>query len=348
MTRNHTIRDVAREAGVSVATVSRVLNNKPDASSIAREKVEDAIGKLGYARSTQWQQLTTGKTRAISLLFPHTDTNPSHIYLDFIAGVTSACEERDYRLDLVMRSLDDRALLDLYRSNKSDGTVLMRVQLSDWRVDLLREMKLPFVMLGHTEEPSGASFIDYDFDAAVRIAMDHLVALGHRHIAYVSPMPSQENQHGPTMRALRTYTDVCTGLDLPQLDYHADHDLRHIRLMTTNMLREHPEITALVTMREMVETALFSAVHDMGLRVPDDISVLGLTTPRGPQLTSPELTAMEFPAWSMAYEAGRMMIDELEGVSASVTETFWEPTLMVRASTSSRQPARVRKADRRA
>jgi DNA-binding LacI/PurR family transcriptional regulator len=340
MMRNHTIRDVAREAGVSVATVSRVLNNKPDASSLAREKVEDAISKLGYARSTQWQQLTTGKTRAISLLFPHTDTNPSHIYLDFIAGVTSACEERDYRLDLIMRSLDERDLLDLYRSSKSDGTVLMRVQLSDWRVDLLREMGLPFVMLGHTEEPVGASFIDYDFEAAVRIGLDHLVALGHRHIAYVSPMPSQESQHGPTMRALRAYTNACVELDLPQLHYHADQDLRHIRLMTTNMLQEHPEITALVTMREMVETALFSAVHDAGLRVPDDISVLGLTTPRGPELTSPALTAMEFPAWAMAYEAGRMMIDELQGVDTTVREVLWDPTLTVRASTSRRRQGR--------
>ena len=194
---------------------------------------------------------------------------------------------------------------------RATAPILMRVQLSDWRVDLLREMGLPFVMLGHTEEPVGASFIDYDFEAAVRIGLDHLVALGHRHIAYVSPMPSQESQHGPTMRALRAYTNACVELELPQLHYHADHDLRHIRLMTTNMLQEHPEITALVTMREMVETALFSAVHDAGLRVPDDISVLGLTTPHGPELTSPALTAMEFPAWSMAYEAGRMMIDEL-------------------------------------
>jgi DNA-binding LacI/PurR family transcriptional regulator len=337
MSKNHTIRDVAREAGVSVATVSRVLNNKPDASPVTRKKVEDAIGKLGYARSTQWQQLTTGKTRAISLLFPHTDTNPSHIYLDFIAGVTSACEERDYRLDLVMRSLDERDLLDLYRSSKSDGTVLMRVQLTDWRVDLLTEMSLPFVMLGHTEEPAGASYIDYDFEAAVRVAIDHLVALGHRHIAYVSPMPAQEHQHGPTMRALRAYATACLELDLPPLDYHTDHDLRHIRLMTTNMLQEHPEITALVTMREMVETALFSAVHDAGLRVPDDISVIGLTTPHGPELTSPALTAMEFPAWSMAYGAGRLMIDELEGVESSVQEILWDPTLIVRSSTS---PAR--------
>ena len=206
MTSNHTIRDVAREAGVSVATVSRVINNKPDASSEARRRVEDAITKLGYARSTQWRQLTTGKSRAISLLFPHTETSPSHIYLDFITGVTTACEERDYRLDLITRDVDTAALLDLYRSSKSDGTILMKVQLDDWRVEFLREMDLPFVMIGHTEASVGASYVDYDFDAAIRAGLAHLVALGHRNIAYVSPTPPHDGQHGPTIRALRAYT----------------------------------------------------------------------------------------------------------------------------------------------
>jgi LacI family transcriptional regulator, galactose operon repressor len=339
MTKNHTIRDVAREAGVSVATVSRVLNNKPDASPDTRRKVEEAISKLGYARSTQWRQLTTGKSRAISLLFPHTETSPSHIYLDFITGVTTACEERDYRLDLITRALDEGDLLDLYRASKSDGTILMKVQLNDWRADFLRQMSLPFVMIGHTEESVGASFIDYDFEAAIRAGLAHLVALGHRHIGYVSAMPFQDSQHGPTMRALRAYENACRDFDLPSLQYHTDHDLRHIRLMTSNMLAEHPEITGLITMREMVETALFSAVHDAGLRIPDDISIVGLTTPHGPELTSPALTAMEFPAWSMANEAGRMMIDQLENVDSKLVESLCEPTLVVRASTS---PVRAR------
>ena len=200
MASNHTIRDVAREAGVSVATVSRVINNKPDASSEARRRVEEAIDKLGYARSTQWRQLTTGKTRAISLLFPHAETSPSHIYLDFITGVTTACEERDYRLDLITRDIDTAALVDLYRSSKSDGTILMKVQLDDWRVDLLREMNLPFVMIGHTDSSVGASYIDYDFEAAVHDGLAHLVSLGHRHVAFVSPTPPRDGQHGPTIR----------------------------------------------------------------------------------------------------------------------------------------------------
>jgi len=332
--KNPTIRDVARAAGVSVATVSRVLNNKPDAADGTRRKVEDAIARLGYAKSTQWQQLTTGKSRAVSLHFPYSDASPSHIYLDFIIGATTACEERDYRLDLITRSLSDSDLLDLYRSNKSDGTILMKVQLDDPRVRFLRKARLPFVMIGHTDKGVGASYIDYDFEAAMRIGLNHLIALGHRNIGYVSATPSQTRQHGPTVRALRAYVEVCNENGLPRLDYETDLSLRNIRLLTSRMLSEHPEITALMTMREMVETALFGAVHDAGLRIPDDISVVGLTNPQGPELTSPALTALDFPAWSMAYEAGNMLIDELEGVNTTVTEMLQEPTLAVRASTS--------------
>jgi DNA-binding LacI/PurR family transcriptional regulator len=327
------IRDVAKEAGVSVATVSRVLNNRPDAANGTRKKVGDAITKLGYARSTQWEQLTTGKSRAISLHFPYTEGSPSHVYLDFITGATAACEERDYRLHLITRPLDEAALWDLYRSNKSDGSILMKVQLHDWRVDLLRQAGLPFVMIGHTEGSTGASFIDYDFEAAMRMGLNHLYALGHRNIGYVSAMPSQHSQHGPTVRALRAYRTACASMSLPLLDYETDLSLRHIRLLTVNMLNEHPEITALVTMREMVEAAIYGAVSDAGLRIPDDISVLGLASPQGPELTNPALTALDFPAWSMAYDAGSMLIDQLEEIDTTVREILREPTLTVRAST---------------
>ena len=149
----------------------------------------------------------------------------------------------------------------------------------------------------------------------MRVALDHLVALGHRHIGYVSAMLSQESQHGPTMRALRAYANAArTELDLPRLDYRADHDLRHIRLMTTNLLHEHPEITGLVTMREMVETALFSAVHDAGMRVPDDISVLGLTDAAGSGADEPGTDGDGVPGMVNGLPGVRMMIDELEGV----------------------------------
>jgi DNA-binding LacI/PurR family transcriptional regulator len=88
--KNPTIREVAVEAGVSVATVSRELNKRPDASDGTRREVGDAITKPGYARSTQWEQLTTGKSRALSLHSHYTEANPSHVSLDFITGATAA------------------------------------------------------------------------------------------------------------------------------------------------------------------------------------------------------------------------------------------------------------------
>jgi DNA-binding LacI/PurR family transcriptional regulator len=333
MTRKSTIRDVAKEAGVSVATVSRILNDKSDVSEETRLRVEHAIGKLGYARSTQWQQLTTGKSRVISLHFPDTQANANPVYLDFITGATAACEERDYRLHLITRSLDESQLLNHYRTNMSDGTILMKVQLQDWRVDLLREQQLPFVMIGRTENNEGTSFIDYDFEAAVEVAINHLVGLGHQNIAYVSTVPSQVEQHGPTVRALQGYKNTCAKLGLPLLYQETDQDLQNVRLTTSYMLSKHPEITAFVTVKEMVEAAIYGAVQDSGLRIPDDISVVGLTNPQGTQLITPALTALDFPAWLMAYEAGSMLVDQLTGINTAPRQILREPTLTVRAST---------------
>lgn len=329
-----TIRDVAREAGVSVATVSRVLNKKPDTSGESRKKVEDAVSRLGYTRSSQWHQITSGKSRVISLLFQTTKAGASEVYPDFITGATAACEERDYRLHLVTRSLDDGYLLDLYRSNWSDGTILMRVQLDDWRVDFLRRMQLPFVMIGRTESNLGVSFVDYDVEAAVWLGLDHLVALGHRHIGYVAAMPTGHRQHGSTVRSLRAYKAACQSMDLPLLHYEVDLNMRNIRLRTAAMLNQHPEITAFLAMREMVETAIYSAVGDAGLRIPDDISVVGLANPQGPELTNPALTALDYPAWSMAHEAGNLMIDQLEQTDATTKQILREPSLTVRSSTA--------------
>jgi len=334
MGKKTNIRDVAKEAGVSVATVSRILNGKPDVAEETRTKVEEAIDKLGYARSTQWQQLTTGKSRVISLHFPNTQASANPVYLDFITGATAACEERDYRLHLITRSVDENHLLDLYRSNKSDGIILMKVQLHDWRVEFLREHQLPFVMIGHTENSEGASFIDYDFDAAVRMAIHHLVTLGHQNIGYVSAMPSQHEQHGPTVRSLQAYKNACTQLDLPMLYYETDQNLQNVRLTTSHMLNQHPEITAFITTREMVEAAIYGAIQNQGLRIPDDISVVGLTNPQGSELANPALTALDFPAWAMAYEAGNMLIDQLEEIDTGIKQILREPTLTVRASTS--------------
>jgi DNA-binding LacI/PurR family transcriptional regulator len=335
MAKKPTIRDVAREAGVSVATVSRILNEKPDVSEETRAKVLSTIDKLGYARNMQWRQLTTGKSRVVSLHYPNRQAGVNQVSLDFITGATTACEEHDYSLHLITQSLDEKSILDLYRTNKCDGMILMEIGIEDWRVEFLSKQQLPFVTIGHCENSDNVSFINYDFESAVGVAIDHLVSLGHHNIGFISVIPAPDfKQYGPTVRALRGYRKSCNELNLPQFHCETDHQLLNVKQAATEMLSRNPEITAVVSVADMAVAGIFGAIQEMGLTIPDDISVVGLTNRQGAELTNPPFTALDFPARTMGYEAGRMLIERLEGTERRrIKQTLIEPTLTVRAST---------------
>jgi DNA-binding LacI/PurR family transcriptional regulator len=334
MKKNATIRDVARLANVSVATVSRILNDKPDVSEGTRQKVLEVIGELGYARSMQWKQITSGKTRVISLHYPYKLAVSNQVSLHFITGATTACEEQNYSLHLVTQSLDENSLLDLYRTNQSDAMILMEIRMDDWRVKLLRQHNLPFVMIGRCENNDGVSFVDFDFESAVTIAVDHLIDLGHQNIGFLSVVPNPEQNHyGPTIRALEGYEKVCAQYNIPELYCEADHGFENVKFATLNLLETHPEITALVTVFDTAVAGIFSAVKSLGLSIPENISVVGLADEQGAELTSPSLTALHFPASSMGYDAAQIIINELERSTKTSKQILVGPKLVIRSST---------------
>ena len=334
--KNATIRDVARLANVSVATVSRILNNKPDVAEKTRQKVLKVIGELGYARSMQWQQITSGKTRVISLHYPYKLAISNQVALDFITGATTACEEYNYSLHLVTQSLEENSLLDFYRTNQCDGMVLMEIRMDDWRVKLLRQHNLPFVMIGRCENNDGLDFVDFDVESAVAVAVDHLIDLGHRNIGFVSVVPNPEQNHyGPKIRSLEGYERACTQHSISKFYCEAEIGLENVKQVTLNMLKEHPEITSVVSVFDTAVAGIFLAIKSLGLSIPEDFSVIGVTDEQGAELTSPALTAFHFPALSMGYEAAKIMINKLERGSKTSKQILVEPKLVVRSSTGS-------------
>jgi DNA-binding LacI/PurR family transcriptional regulator len=334
MKKNATIRDVARLANVSVATVSRILNNKPDVSGETRQKVLDVIDELGYARSMQWKQITSGKTRVITLHYPYKLAISNQVSLHFITGVTTACEEHNYSLHLVTQPLDENSLLDFYRTNQSDGVILMEIRMDDWRVELLRQNNLPFVMIGRCENNDGVNFVDFDFESAMSVAVNHLVDLGHQNIAFVSVITdSEQNHYGPSVRALNGYEKVCARRKIPRLYGEAENGFKTVKLATQNIMRKHPEITAIVTIFDTAMAGISSAINSLGLKIPEDVSFVGLGDEQGTELTSPSLTVLDFPASSMGYEAAKIMINELEKGTGAVKQRLIEPKLVIRSST---------------
>ncbi len=321
-------------ANVSVATVSRILNNKPDVSEETRQKVLDVISELGYARNMQWQQITSGKTRVISLHYPYKLAVSNQVSLHFITGATTACEEQNYSLHLVTQSLDENSLLDFYRTNQCDGMVLMEIRMDDWRVKLLRQHNLPFVMIGRCENNDGLNFVDFDPEAAAGVAVKHLMDLDHRNIAFISTIANPEQDHyGHRIRALEGYEKVCTKYNLPRFDCEADIGLENVKQAVVNLLTAHPEITAIVSVFDTAVAGIFSAIKSLGLNIPDDISVVGLADEQGAELTSPALTAFQFPASSMGYDAAKIMIDLLERRSKTNRQILVGPKLVIRSST---------------
>jgi len=334
MKKNANIRDVARAADVSVATVSRILNNKPDVSEETRQKVLGVINELGYARSMQWKQITSGTTKVITLHYPYKLAISNQVSLHFITGVTRACEEHGYSLHLVTQSLNEDRLLDFYRTKQSDGLILMEIQTDDWRVELLRQQKLPFVMIGRCEKNDGVSFVDFDFESAMTVALHHLVDLGHHNIAFVSMITDpKENHYGPTVRALKGYEKACARYKIPKLYCEAENGFRTVKLATLNIMRKHPEITAVVTIFDTAMAGISAAIHSLGLKIPDDISFVGLGDEQGTELTSPSFTVLDFPASSMGFEAAKTLIDELEKGTKTVKQILVEPKLVIRSST---------------
>ena len=321
-------------ANVSVATVSRILNHKPDVSEETRQKVLDVIDELGYARSMQWQQITSGKTRVITLHYPYKLAISNQVSLDFIKGATRACEEHTYSLHLITQSLEENNLLDFYRTNQCDGMVLMEIRMDDLRVKSLRQHNLPFVMIGRCENNEGLNFVDFDFESAVAAAIDYLVDLDHRNIGFISVVPNRERNHyGPNIRALEGYEKVCVKYNMPRLDSEADIGLDNVKHATLNLLKKHPEITAIVSVFDTAVAGIFSAIKSLGLIIPDDISVVGLADDQGVELASPSLTALHFPAFSMGYDAAKIMINRLERNSKTFKQLLVGPKLVIRSST---------------
>ena len=189
-----TIVDVAASSGVSVTTVSRILNNKPDVAHETRERVLRVMDEIGFAPQSAWRQIRSGRSGLIGLHVPP-DFNPPN--LPVIMAAALGVEDAGYSINIITRALTDADLLGIFRSREVDGIIFSEVLADDPRPELLRDHGYPFVMIGRRADNTGLNYVDLDIDHAIGIAIDHLVELGHRSIVFLTFDPVvQEKRYG--------------------------------------------------------------------------------------------------------------------------------------------------------
>ncbi len=324
-----TIADVARIAGVSVSTVSRILNDKPDVSSDTRQRVQQVIDELGYAPHALAQRLAASRSRSIALIFPLTDRIDRGEVATFIVQTAFAAEKEHYLFSLLAAPTSENRLLSLYRSAQVEGVILMEVHMEDRRVELLRQYGYPFVMIGRTADNTGLSFIDFDFAQAITQAVDHLVELGHRRIAFLNSEALRQQGYGPAVRSFQGYVSSREqhSVDLIYLGAETIQDAVAALADT--------RVSAVVIGVHTVQIPEFLyATAKHGYRIPEDLSIVCLQADEIAKNLIRPMTSLSFDIKAAADQAARILIDKLEGRANGSQQVVLPPRLVIRESTT--------------
>jgi DNA-binding LacI/PurR family transcriptional regulator len=311
-----TMRDVAARAGVSIATVSFVVNDTKHVAPATRARVESAMTELGFRRNLVARALASRKTRIIALLFPALDHRLGATGLEMLSTAARTANELGYHLVLWPVSNDAVDLDDYVAGGLVDGVILMEVQVEDARVPRLQALGIPFALMGRTDRPERFPYVDIDFGTMVDDAMDHLESLGHRRIALVveSTEETALPGYGPAVRTEQRYGDRMRGLGEEPIVVRGFGDPVPGERSGMRLVAEHPDVTAVLLLNELGTTGLLRALRRSGRSVPHDVSLLLLSTNEATCVSfEPAMTGLLSPSAELGAAAVRVLIDGLEG-----------------------------------
>ena len=329
-----TIVDIAKRAGVSISTVSYVLSGKRPISTATRQRVNAAVAELGFRPSQAGRALASKRSNAIAMLYPSHAQVLCEMPLEFMVSAAGEAARRGYSLLLSTSPGEDEEILRLIHQGFVDGLILMEVELDDPRVPLLRQHGYPFALIGHCRENDGISYVDVDFEHAVELAIDHLAGLGHRQIALVSRgAEMHEAGYGPSVRSEAGLRRVASERGIEPIVRFSDHGPIGGFETARTLLTDFPLLGAIVTLNSEAIGGIMRAIQEAGLRIPDDFSVVGITSPRIATLVAPPLTTVDFPAEEMGRLGAELLIRRLEGGEAEPIQCLLRGSLTVRGST---------------
>jgi DNA-binding LacI/PurR family transcriptional regulator len=305
-----TMRDVADRAGVSIATVSFVVNGTKPVSATTRQRIEQAMSDLGFRRNAVARALASRRTHILAMAYPALDHDLSSSSLEFFTSAAATAARLDHHLVLWPVSNDAAELTELLGQGLVDGVLLMEVQLDDPRVAALTESRVPFALIGRTADPTPFVHVDIDFEATIAEATRHLYDLGHRRIMLVSGDQSDPSliDYGPYVRSEAAFRSCAESYGIPPTILTSGATAAAGRLVAGRLLDDHADVTAVLIMKEYASLGLVSELRRHGRSVPGDVSVLPLVASRElPALCDPELTIMRSPG----PELGRLGVEAL-------------------------------------
>ena len=337
-TRQLTIRDIAREAGLSVATISRVLNGQPDVAPETRESVLRLVRERGYSINRSARALSGARTGLVGVTLPH-------IHASYFATLASSVAEALYEHD--MRAIlcptlhqHDRevGLLERLMGGTTDGAVLMLPSESNEELHALEESGYPFVVLDpKTPLDAGIASVSAANTPGAVSATEHLLALGHRRIGAIT---------GPagwcaTEERLVGYRAALAGAGVPPdraLEVESDFEIEGGIRAAARLLDGPDPPTAIFAFNDNLAVGAMRAARERGLRLPQDLSVVGFDDSDLAPFVSPALTTVRLPLGEMGRMAVSLLSRLTDGRTVEALRVELAARLVVRESTGSASP----------
>ena len=319
-----TIKDVAQRAGVSVATVSHVMNNSRAVSTEARDKVHAAIVALKYRRDGIARSLRVSQTGTIALLISDI-TNP--FFAEMVRGIEDCVHTRGKTFNILLCNTEEtdereRRALDMVLEKRIDGIIIVPTGGNAEMLQDLVDGGLPIVLADRHLAGLQADAVIVDNRAASFAITDHLIRLGHRRIGALTA-----NLDANSIRdRIAGYRDALASAGLPSdsslmVDSHSSINAAVEASFALLDLRPAP--TALFGTNNFMTLGLVRAVLERGLRCPDDISIVGFDDFPWAASFQPRLTVVEQPSFTIGQEAAGLLLDRIsrkrQGPSVTVT-----------------------------
>jgi len=325
------IKDVARRAGVSSATVSRVLANKPHVSEEVRQRVLAAVEELGYQPSRVARSLRVQRSRIIGLIISDIE-NP--FFTSLVRAVEDVAYEHQYAVFLCNSDEDiekEKLYIDLMRAEKVAGVVISATRETDNPCQRLTDANIPVVAVDRRILDLEVDTVVVDNVGATFDLVSHLINDGHRRIGAVIGSPvattGRERREG-YLQALKAH-------DLPILPHLIRTGLPKEAVgyrLTGELLALSDRPTALFTGNNLLTVGALRAIHERGLRIPEDIALVAFDELDWMSLVKPNLTVVAQPTYELGRTAANLLLKRIEDSTLPPQEVVLSPTLLVRQS----------------
>jgi LacI family transcriptional regulator len=320
MPKSLTLEGIAKLAGVSRSTVSRVINDHPNVRDQVRERVWQVVRETGYQPHAAARSLVTRRTRIIGVIIPEAVTT---LFTDpffplFLRGVTETCNSHRYYLMLSLFN-DPAGQEEMYRrvvrSGHLDGVIVASTRMDDPIVSKLLREGIPFVMVGRYPD-EGVNYVDIDNIGGARMAVEHLIRLGHRRIATIAGplnMPAGRDRLLGYRRALAAHHIPTEENLIAEGDFSRESGM----MCMQKLLPASP--TAVFVASDMMAAGALRTIRRVDLQVPDGIALVGFDDVSIASTVEPNLTTVRQPIEKLGSMATGVLLGVLNGSSEART-----------------------------